>query len=171
MTLGRIRRSGQPFAIHLPLLRKHVLVVAGTGSGKTVLLKRLIEETALHGVSSVVLDPNNDLSRMGQAWPQPPDAWTEQDALSAQKYFASTEVIIWTPRRSAGRPLYFDPIPDLAAFGADPDEFDGAVESAVAALAPRAGLRGSTPKALVGLAVLTEALKFFGRNGSRESMT
>ncbi len=167
VTLGRIRRDGQPFSISLRTLRKHVLIVAGSGSGKTVLLKRLVEEVALQGVSSVVLDPNNDLSRMGLPWPQPPQSWTEQDARSADAYFEEAEVLVWTPRRSAGRPLRFDPIPDLAAFGADPDEFDGAVEAAVAALAPRAGLRGATPRALVSLAVLTESLKFFGRSGAR----
>ena len=36
---------------------------AGSGSGKTVLVRRLIEECALQGVSAIVLDPNNDLLR------------------------------------------------------------------------------------------------------------
>ena len=60
--------------VHVPLesLRKHTVVFAGSGSGKTVLIRRLVEECALHGVSAIVLDPNNDLARLGDPWPEPP---------------------------------------------------------------------------------------------------
>jgi hypothetical protein len=47
--------------IELESLRKHAIVFAGSGSGKTVLLRRIVEECALRGVSAIVLDPNNDL--------------------------------------------------------------------------------------------------------------
>jgi hypothetical protein len=49
--------------IELESLRKHAIVFAGSGSGKTVLLRRIVEECALRGVSAIVLDPNNDLSQ------------------------------------------------------------------------------------------------------------
>jgi type IV secretory pathway VirB4 component len=43
---------------------------AGSGSGKTVLTRRLIDECALAGVSTIVLDPNNDLAHFGTPWPK-----------------------------------------------------------------------------------------------------
>jgi hypothetical protein len=45
---------------------------AGAGSGKTVLLRRIVEEAALAGIPAIVIDPNNDLSRLGDAWPERP---------------------------------------------------------------------------------------------------
>lgn len=162
--LGTTLRDHKPFHIPLELLRKHILVVAGSGAGKTVLLKRLVEEAALLGVSSIVLDPNNDLSRLGQPWPQEPDGWNDGDERRAREYFSAADVVVWTPRRTAGRPLSFDPLPDLAAFRADPDEFAMAVESAVAVPAPRAKVAGDTQKASVARAVLTEVLRHCGQH-------
>jgi len=68
--LGVDIRTEATFAVDLAALRKHVAIFAGTGSGKTVLIRRLLEECALRGVSSIVLDPNNDLSRLGTPWPE-----------------------------------------------------------------------------------------------------
>ncbi|WP_433197338.1 helicase HerA domain-containing protein [Nocardia sp. CA-107356] len=74
LCLGR-NINGREFRIPLVLLRKHTAVFAGSGSGKTVLLRRLVEEVALHGVSSILIDSNNDLARLGDRWPQRPDGW------------------------------------------------------------------------------------------------
>lgn len=47
----------------------------------------------------------------------------------------------------------------------DTDEFNEAVETAVASLIPRAKLDGHSRKALHGRAVLREAVNFYGRRG------
>lgn len=65
LPLGADLHTGATVSVDLAALRKHVAIFAGTGSGKTVLIRRLVEECALRGVSSIVLDPNNDLSRLG----------------------------------------------------------------------------------------------------------
>jgi hypothetical protein len=158
--------SKQVFGIPLVLLRKHTVAFAGSGSGKTVLLRRLIEECALHGVSSIVLDPNNDLARLGDAWPSPPTGWAAGDEAKAAAYLRSTEVVVWTPRRAKGRPLAFRPLPDFADVLDDADEFGDAVEAAVAGLLPRAQLTGRKVK--TGQAVLREALEHFARDGGTE---
>ncbi|MCM4082162.1 ATP-binding protein [Paractinoplanes hotanensis] len=159
--------SGDQNSVPLSLeaLRKHAAIFAASGSGKTVLIRRLIEECALLGVSSIVLDPNNDLARLGDEWPTAPDRWSVQDLERAHDYHAGTEVVVWTPRREAGRPLSFQPLPDFAAVLDEPDEFSEAVESAVAALAPRANLIGRTTRAQLGIAVLRKAVEYYGRRG------
>ncbi len=43
--------------LELESLRKHAVIFAGSGTGKTVLLRRIVEECALRGVSAIVLDP------------------------------------------------------------------------------------------------------------------
>ncbi|HYS38659.1 MAG TPA: DUF87 domain-containing protein [Pseudonocardiaceae bacterium] len=167
ITLGTVVDTGEPVRIELAALRKHAVVFAGSGSGKTVLIRRIVEECALLGVSAIVLDPNNDLARLGDAWPRPPSAWGPDDARSAQRYLAGTDVVVWTPGRATGRPLAFQPLPDFAGVLDDEDEFGAAVEVAVATLAPQVRLTGSTVKANIGLAVLRQAIIHHARNGSR----
>ncbi|WP_036968015.1 ATP-binding protein [Promicromonospora kroppenstedtii] len=155
--------TGTPVTITLASLRKHTAIFAGSGSGKTVLIRRLVEECALRGVSAIVLDPNNDLARLGDPWPQPPDAWGPHDAARADDYLRNTDVVVWTPRRESGRPLAFRPLPDFAAVADDQDEFRQAVDTAVAMLAPRARADGATAKAERSRAVLNQALQYFAR--------
>lgn len=157
--------DGATFALPLMSLRKHTAIFAGSGSGKTVLIRRLVEECALRGVSSIVLDPNNDLARLGDAWPERPSGWRDGDEDRASRYLASTDVVVWTPRREAGRPLSFQPLPDLAALLGDRDEFGQALDTAVTTLAPRARADGGTAKAEQARAVLREALTVFARRG------
>jgi hypothetical protein len=166
LQLGFTTEDRVPFAVNVESLRRHTVIFAGSGSGKTVLIRRLVEECARHGISAIVLDPNNDLARLGDPWPRPPDAWGPGDDLRAQDYLEHTDVVIWTPRVTSGRPLAFQPLPDFGPVRDSPDEFDQAIRSAVEALAPRAGVNGTTKLAQQGKAVLTEALQAYARSGS-----
>jgi hypothetical protein len=166
ISLGHRSGGQQPFTVDLESLRRHCVIFAGSGSGKTVLIRRLVEECALQGVSAIVLDPNNDLARLGDRWPEPPAGWGPGDSERAEAYMADTEVVVWTPRVSAGRLLSFQPLPDFSSVRSSPDELDQAVRSAVEALAPRAGVAGATKLAMQGKAVLTEALQAYAA-GSR----
>lgn len=163
IALGRYLETGREFRVPLALLRKHTAVFAGSGSGKTVLLRRLVEEAALHGVSAILIDSNNDLARLGDPWPTPPPGWNSDDPARAARYLADTEVVVWTPRREAGRPLSLNPLPDFSSVLGDPDEFRIAVDACVAGLVPRAGL--TSRKFEIGNAVLTQALTYFARRG------
>lgn len=163
LEFGTEMETGVSVRAPLESLRKHAVIFAGSGSGKTVLIRRLIEECALNGVSAIVLDPNNDLARLGDAWPEPPKTWRPGDAELAATYLSGTDVVVWTPRRTSGRPVSFQPLPDFAAVLDEPDEFGLALDTAVAALAPRARMAGSTAKADRGRAVLRQALDYFAR--------
>ncbi|GAA2600343.1 DUF87 domain-containing protein [Dactylosporangium fulvum] len=162
-SLGLTFDAGAPIPVALEALRKHTAIFAGSGSGKTVLIRRIVEECALQGVSAIVLDPNNDLARLGDPWPEPPSGWRDGDAEKAREYLEHTDVVVYTPRREAGRPISFQPLPDFQSFVSDPDEFEAAIESALATLAPRAKVDGKTSKAERGRAVLKEALVYYAR--------
>jgi Helicase HerA, central domain len=166
--VGVAAASHKPVRLDLAALRRHVAIFAGSGSGKTVLLRRVVEECALQGVSAIVLDPNNDLARLGDAWPRDPDGWADGDAERARDYLADTDVILWTPCRDGGRPLTFQPLPEFGAVLDDPDEFNAAVIAAVEALAPRVNVDRDTVKAKREKGVLTEALRFFGRGSGSD---
>ncbi|MFK3980821.1 helicase HerA domain-containing protein [Micromonospora sp. NPDC050397] len=166
VALGTVAGRPEPVGIDLESLRRHTVIFAGSGSGKTVLIRRLVEECALRGVSSIVLDPNNDLARLGDAWPSPPDGWGPDDADRAAAYLSGTDVVIWTPGRQGGRPLAFQPLPRFADVLDDPDGFTAAVNAAVATLAPHARVDSGTDKARLGRAVLREALISYARTGA-----
>ncbi|ORM25027.1 AAA family ATPase [Williamsia sp. 1135] len=159
-----VARSGREATVELEALRKHTAIFAGSGSGKTVMIRRLIEECALQGVSAIVLDPNNDLARLGTAWPKAPSAWSGDDAAKAADYIANVETVIWTPRRVSGRPLSFQPLPDFAAVRDNPDEFELAVDAAVSALKTHAGVGGA--RSTLQEAVLRESMTQFGARAS-----
>ncbi|GAB3425256.1 ATP-binding protein [Flindersiella endophytica] len=161
--VGTSMAGGAPVELELESLRKHAVVFAGSGSGKTVLLRRIVEECALQGVSAIVLDPNNDLARLGDTWPEPPSSWLEIDAERAREFHASTDVVVWTPLRENGRPLVFQPLPAFADIRDDEDEFRAAVYAAVEAVAPRVNADRTSDKARLERAVLTESLSYFGR--------
>jgi len=120
-----------PVDVPISSLSRHIIIRAGSGGGKTVLIKRLVEEAALLGVSSVVLDPGNDLAHLGNDWDKPPPGWREQDSALRDRLRQSSEVIIHTPGRSDGRPLFLPFLPDLSALADHPDDLQAALTNAV----------------------------------------
>jgi hypothetical protein len=164
-TLGVTTEGRKPVRVELESLRRHTVIFAGSGSGKTVLIRRLVEECALRGVSSVVLDPNNDLARLGDPWPEAPRGWGAADAGLAGEYLANTDVVIWTPRIAGGRPLSFQPLPDFRGVIDEPDELAVMLDAAAATLAVRAKVVGNTSRATRCQAILRQALDYFARRG------
>ena len=122
------RRAARPWNWRRTLLPRHTAIIAGAGSGKTVLLRRIVEEAALAGIPAIVIDPNNDLSRLGDAWPERPAAFTDEDEAKAKRYTVTVEVLVWTPGVHSGNPLFLSVLPDFAAVGDDLDERAQAVE-------------------------------------------
>ncbi|MFC7646930.1 ATP-binding protein [Streptosporangium lutulentum] len=170
IALGTAVNGDAPVGVELEALRKHTAIFAGSGSGKTVLIRNLIERCALQGVSAIVLDPNNDLARMGDPWPEAPEQWASGDAARAAEYLTYTDVVVWTPGLTLGRPLSFQPLPDFASVLDDADEFNEAIEVAVASIVPKAKLGANTHKAQLGQAVLRETLKYYARRGGPTSL-
>ena len=156
---------GDPVTLATDLLPRHVAVLAGPGSGKTVLLRRIVEEAALLGIPSIVLDPNNDLSRLGDAWPTRPESWSEEDAAKAETYRACADVVIWTPGVTSGNPISLNLLPDFASID-DADEREQAIGMAWATLIPF--LPGGGEKANRKKGVLADAIRSFaaGRGGA-----
>jgi hypothetical protein len=164
--LGRLIQDDAAFTIDLESLRRHTVIFAGSGSGKTVLIRRLVEECARQGVSAIVLDPNNDLARLGDPWPEPPTGWGPGDDVRARDYLDHTDVVVWTPNVNGGRPLSLQPLPDFSPVRDSSAEFDQAVRAEQEALAPRAGADGTTRLAKQSKAVLTEALQAYAGSGT-----
>jgi hypothetical protein len=131
-------------------------------------LRRIVEEAALAGIPAIVIDLNNDLSRLGDAWPERPVGFTDEDEAKVKRYAATVEVVVWTPGVHAGNPLFLSVLPDFAAVGDDPDERAQAVTMAADTLGPLAGAKTNLQKG-----VLADALRAFAnkRGGDLKAMT
>ncbi|MFG1421536.1 helicase HerA-like domain-containing protein [Roseixanthobacter liquoris] len=163
--------ANEPVGLAAELLNRHVAAFAGSGSGKTVLLRRLVEEAALLGIPAIVLDVNNDLARMGVPWPVVPADFTKEDIEHAARYHEKADVVIWTPGVSSGNPLSLALLPDFSAIGEgrdseSEDERSQAVEMARATLEPY--VVGGGQKAKLKQGVLAGALRRFALNGGQE---
>jgi hypothetical protein len=152
-------------SIEVKYLPKHTAIVAGSGSGKTVLLRRIIEEAALLNIPAIVLDTNNDLVLLGEPWPARPEAFTDDDQAKADAYRSKVEVVVWTPWISSGRPLRLAVLPDFSALGDDLDERAQAVEMARATLLPYIRTNSRTERGNLKAGVLADALADFARRG------
>jgi hypothetical protein len=133
-----------------------------------VLLRRIVEEAALLGIPSIVLDINSDLARLGDCWPTRPVEFSEDDGAKAAAYHNRTDVVIWTPGVRSGNPVSLNLLPDFAAIGQKQDkqtedERAQAVEMARATLMPYLG--GSSQKAFLKQGVLADALRVFANGG------
>lgn len=151
---------GEEVSLLLETLQQHTAIWAGSGSGKTVLTRRLVEEAALCGTPAIVIDIANDLARLGQPWPEEPPSWTDEDREKAKRYFERVEVKIWTPGKSGGNPLYLRQMPDFAAVADDPDDLASAVGMGISTLRDVMKINNSIKSGIVG-----SAMKWMARNG------
>lgn len=153
-------------SVEVPLLslRNHAIVLAGEGSGKTVLLKRLIEEAVLLGVPAIIVDGAGELALLGEPRPTAPDGWKLGDDRKARRYHERSDVVIWTPGIRGGNPLSLHPLPDLAKVANDPEELDAALSMAVSSLA---AIVAPSNERLhpVAIGVLLGALHHFAKQG------
>jgi len=107
------KRNTSAFAIPRELLMKHLAVLGSSGSGKTVALKRVIEELALSGVPVIVLDINGDMSRL--AIPDTEDALIRKRHAPSvgEEWSDKVEVRIFTPVSTHGIQVNCSPLRPL----------------------------------------------------------
>lgn len=162
----RLGDGAGPRSFEVPLLdlRNHAMVLAGEGSAKTALLKRLIEEAVLHGVPAIIVDGQSQLSLLGDERTSAPDGWMLGDDRKARLYHERSDVVIWTPGIHRGNPLSLEPLPDLGKLAGDRQELEAALSMVVASLGPivapsAARAHPAAPAVLLG------ALRDFARRG------
>lgn len=138
MLLGTRRDTGDAIDIAPQVLARHGAMLGSTGSGKTVMAKALIEEAALAGIPSLIIDPQGDLARLALGIDLV--ELQEKDGLvnRAKKLLDTCEVRIWTPLRSKGLPLCIDPFRAPPA-DLDPEEAITAWDMVAAGFANLAG--------------------------------
>jgi len=140
-----------------------VAIFAGSGSGRTVLLKRLIEEAALAGVPVLVVDPYGELAQLADAWPAPPPRRSAGDAAKAETFHQRVEVEVFSPGKSRA----IAALPDISRLD-NAEARERAIEATCVALRPYLRSGSSAPEQVV----LADALRFLAlrRAGSLEEL-
>ncbi|MBI2548088.1 ATP-binding protein [Candidatus Woesearchaeota archaeon] len=102
------KRKNELLTLQSKTLQKHLVALGGSGSGKTVLLKGIIEEAALQGIPSIVFDLQGDLSSLGlkASLEEVQKNGRSQDSLIP---FSNVSVRIYTPGAEIGLPLRISP--------------------------------------------------------------
>ncbi|KPA13281.1 ATPase AAA [Candidatus Magnetomorum sp. HK-1] len=157
-------KEAEDIFISKKMLTKHSVILAGSGSGKTVLIRRIIEEASLLGIPSIVIDCANDLARLGDSWPTSPENFQHDDIQKSKKYFKNTDVMIWTPGLKKGNPLCLETLPDFNALNDDEDELSQALTMVISGFQPLIA-KGTSAKAKKKLGVFAAALEYFARHG------
>ena len=75
------------------------------GLGKTVLSKALIEEAAINGIPSIIVDPQGDLASLAI-----PSVDEKTNKERAELFQSKAEVVVFTPTSSKGIPLCVNPL-------------------------------------------------------------
>ena len=135
-------------------LQKHLLALGGSGSGKTVLVKTLIEEAALRNIPSIVVDLQGDLSALSLAagFHEVGEKGLTQKQVDA---YAEVPVRIYTPGATLGIPLKVSPF-----FNPDNKEEEHALVGViVSSLLTILGYKPGTDAERTASAVLTLCLK------------
>ncbi|MHA1936319.1 MAG: ATP-binding protein, partial [Candidatus Thorarchaeota archaeon] len=138
--------TDKKFEISVDLLRRHGGVFGSTGSGKTVLSKVILEESAMKGIPILAFDPQGDIASL--MIPGNPKQLREKgvppDRL--KEYMDKVIVRVYTPASSKGLSISINPLrlPDKKA---DPDDvirlLDNSARTLVKVLAKVAGLSKS----------------------------
>lgn len=96
---------GENMNYPLNQLSKHFISLGATGSGKTVLSKILVEEAAINGIPSIIVDPQGDLASLAI-----PSNDEKTDKKRAALLKERARVVVFTPTSSKGIPLCVNPL-------------------------------------------------------------
>ena len=105
MLVGRYPEDSENATLEPSSLLRHIGILGNSGSGKTVMAKIILEECALAGIPSIILDVQGDLARMALPIENDPLA----DSKRQSEWRKVSEVRIWTPVEASGLPICLNP--------------------------------------------------------------
>ncbi len=86
-------------------LVRNVQILGQAGSGKTVMAKVILEECALAGIPSIILDVQGDLARLAM----PPEDGPKTDSERQKMWSENVEPRVWTPLSESGLQICINP--------------------------------------------------------------
>jgi len=112
LTIGHTP-DGELVQLPIDALRRHMLALGASGSGKTVLCKVMVEECIRKRLPVIAVDPQGDLASF--ALTEDPAILVKMgvDPAIAAEFRNRVDVKIWTPGATLGIPVSFTPTMDV----------------------------------------------------------
>lgn len=112
LTIGHTP-DGELVQLPIEAMRRHMLALGASGSGKTVLCKVMVEECIRKRMPVIAVDPQGDLASL--ALTEDPAVLERMgvDPVIAAEFRNRVEVKIWTPGATIGIPVSFTPAMDI----------------------------------------------------------
>ncbi len=101
---------GETIKLPQGVLKRHVAILGASGSGKTVMGKVLIEEAALNGIPSIIVDPQGDLASLAIVETLKNLGEHKYDKGRRDAFKDRVEVRVFTPASSKGIQLSVNPL-------------------------------------------------------------
>ena len=138
----------------MQVLRKHFFAFGGSGSGKTVLSKVILEEAALKGLPSIVIDLQGDLASL--AIDASPEDGGGSDGDTKHPFSDDVAVEVFTPASSKGIPLSLNPLNFTVK---DEEDAVGIINETATSIAKLIGYSMNNDRGKAAAAVLYLVLK------------
>lgn len=108
--LGREVANQSPVELPVKAFHRHFMALGGSGSGKTVLCKCVMEEAVRNGIPLLIVDPQGDIASLAV---KAPSEEVEKHGTSMEfqeGFFEKARVAIFTPASSKAIPISVNPL-------------------------------------------------------------
>jgi len=107
--LGREISKETPVELPVKAFHRHFMALGGSGSGKTVLCKCVMEEGVKNNIPLIIVDPQGDIASLAMKG-DPEEIEKHGESLAFQEqFFEKARVAIFTPASSKAIPISVNP--------------------------------------------------------------
>jgi predicted transcriptional regulator len=107
--LGRATNDGSAVELPVGAFKRHFMALGGSGSGKTVLCKCVIEEAVRNNIPIIIIDPQGDISSLAIKG-NPEELKEHGTPLEVQEeFFSKARIAIFTPASNKAIPISVNP--------------------------------------------------------------
>lgn len=156
-------KGKKPFFYPLENIKKHVIALGSSGSGKTVFSKILIEECALKHIPSIVVDIQGDLSALAIRGTKKELESYGLDREVIDRWKKEVAVTIYTPVSSKGISICINPL-EIPIKQIDEEELTPMLNEISAAIAKLIGYSLTNDKGKFASSIIFAALKYSFNN-------
>lgn len=156
-------KGKKPFFYPIENIKKHVIALGSSGSGKTVFSKILIEECAMQHVPSIVVDIQGDLSALAIRGTKKELESYGLDREVIDRWEKEVTVTIYTPVSSKGISICINPL-EIPIKQIDKEELTPMLHEISAAIAKLIGYSPTNDKGKFASSILFAALEYSFNN-------
>lgn len=156
-------KGKKPFFYPLENIKKHVIALGSSGSGKTVFSKILIEECAMQHIPSIVVDIQGDLSALAIRGTKKELESHGLDREVIDRWEKEVAVTIYTPVSSKGISICINPL-EIPVKQIDKEELIPMLNEISTAIAKLMGYSSTNDKGKFASSILFAALEYSFNN-------